>query len=155
VGKGARFVVELDTISEPAPALVPPPAHGAEAPSRKPRILIVEDHRDTAEILVELLTEEGFEVTSAASAQAALKRDPGGFDLVVSDLGLPDASGLELMRALQARHPVKGIALSGYGTEGDVRASRAAGFDAHLTKPVDLSVLMDVIRSVWHAAPGA
>jgi CheY-like chemotaxis protein len=67
---------------------------------------------------------------------------------VISDLGLPDGSGYELMRALQALSPVKGIALSGYGMKADVDRSLAAGFSVHLTKPCDLSVLNTTIEKV-------
>lgn len=71
-----------------------------------------------------------------------------GFDLVISDIGLPDGSGYELMHALQALSSIKGIALSGYGMKADVDRSVAAGFSAHLTKPCDLSVLNSTIEKV-------
>jgi DNA-binding response OmpR family regulator len=101
-------------------------------------ILLVEDHEDTARVLGRILRNAGFEVTHAgtvaeARARAASKR----YDLLVSDLGLPDGSGLELMKTLRDMQGMKGIALSGFGTEEDVAASAAAGFAAHLTKPVD------------------
>jgi CheY-like chemotaxis protein len=70
-----------------------------------------------------------------------------GFDLVVSDLGLPDGSGLDVMRRL-ARQGVPGIALSGYGMEEDLRRSREAGFACHLTKPVSLERLERALREV-------
>jgi DNA-binding response OmpR family regulator len=69
-----------------------------------------------------------------------------GLDLVISDLGLPDGSGLDLMRQLSTQHSLRGIALSGYGTEKDIRASREAGFALHLTKPVDLERLRAALR---------
>ncbi|MFP5284955.1 MAG: response regulator, partial [Thermoanaerobaculia bacterium] len=62
------------------------------------------------------------------------------------DLGLPDGSGLDLMRELGARHGLRGIALSGYGMEEDVQRSREAGFETHLTKPVNLETLREAIR---------
>jgi CheY-like chemotaxis protein len=62
-------------------------------------------------------------------------------DLVISDLGLPDGNGLELMQHLSRRYGLSGIALSGFGTEEDVAASRAAGFAEHLIKPIDWSQL--------------
>ena len=67
---------------------------------------------------------------------------------MVSDLGLPDGSGLDVMRALLVRRPVLGVALSGFGAESDVRASREAGFQRHLVKPVDLSQLIDAIEAL-------
>jgi CheY-like chemotaxis protein len=85
-------------------------------------------------------------VTSVASARAAAARD--AFDLIISDLGLPDGSGLDVMRDLRDRYASRAIALTGYGMESDVAASRDAGFTAHLTKPVDFTALDDAIRQV-------
>ena len=59
------------------------------------------------------------------------------FDLLISDIGLPDGTGVELMRHLLARHPIKGIALTGYGMEADMQQTRDAGFSAHLIKPIN------------------
>jgi CheY-like chemotaxis protein len=82
-----------------------------------------------------------------AEALAAVRGD-GVFDLVVSDLGLPDGSGIDLMRELSARHGLRGIALSGYGMEEDVRQSLEAGFERHLTKPVSLPQLQATLREI-------
>ena len=87
-----------------------------------------------------------------ASALKAAETDH--FDLLISDLGLPDGSGLDLMRQLSVQNPMKSIALSGYGQEEDVRKSREAGFTEHLTKPVDLRVLRETIeRLAWTGLP--
>lgn len=114
------------------------------------RILLVEDHRDTSAVLVRLLSLYGHKVVHASSVQSALEAvekemDGSGLDLVVSDLGLPDGSGLELMRKLSADYGLRGIALSGYGMESDRAESEAAGFARHLTKPVDVAVLRKAI----------
>ena len=91
----------------------------------------------------------GHEVATAATYQQALKiSQEQKFDLLLSDLGLPDGDGYQLMRVLQAASPVKGVALSGYGMNADVQASLAAGFSAHLTKPCDLSLLSATIERV-------
>jgi PAS domain S-box-containing protein len=122
------------------------PEAGAQRPSR---ILLVEDHADTAEAMADLLRLGGHQVTLAGSvgeALAAAEGNGSGFDLVVSDLGLPDGSGQDLMRELARRHGLKGIALSGYGMEDDVQRSREAGFAFHLTKPVDRQALETTIR---------
>jgi DNA-binding response OmpR family regulator len=87
-------------------------------------------------------------VATALAGLAAL--DDGPFDLVISDIGLPDGSGLDLMREITARFPggVRAICLTGFGMEEDIRKSREAGFLAHLTKPVNLQELETVLSRV-------
>ena len=112
------------------------------SPERPMRLLVVEDHAPTLQVLVRLLTRAGHRVTSAASvasARAAAEKET--FDAVISDVGLPDGTGLELMRHLQSTYGLRGIALSGYGMEDDVHRSSEAGFAAHLVKPVDVREL--------------
>ena len=112
-------------------------------------ILLVEDHADTAEAMSELLQALGHQVTvagSVAGGLAAAERHAGRLDLVLSDLGLPDGSGVDLMQELHHRYGVRGIALSGYGMEEDVRRSLEAGFDRHLTKPINLQALQAAIQ---------
>jgi len=100
-----------------------------------------------------ILKKRGYQVHSAPSmAQALHIADTTEFDLLISDIGLPDGTGLELMRALCSKRPVKGIALSGFGMEEDVSRSRAAGFTEHLTKPVDIKHLEDAIARVTQPA---
>jgi len=114
------------------------------------RLLLVEDHADSAEALADLLGMLGHQVTVTGSVVAALAaaEASGGFDLVVSDIGLPDGSGLDLMPQLARRFGIRGIALSGYGMEEDLRKSRAAGFALHLTKPVTFQALRAAIETV-------
>jgi CheY-like chemotaxis protein len=113
------------------------------------RILLVEDHPDTAELLSSLLEQRGHEVVVAGSVGDALRlAAETPFDLVVSDVGLPDATGYDLMRQLLARMPIRGIALSGWGRPEDIAKSRAAGFSEHLTKPVRLDALEQAIARV-------
>lgn len=120
------------------------------------RILLVEDHPDTAAVMADLLGGFGHQVTVAGGVAAALAavadlangdRLPP-LDLVISDLGLPDGNGQELMRELSRRYGLKGIALSGYGMEEDRTKSLQAGFSRHLTKPIHPSALQEVIREV-------
>jgi PAS domain S-box-containing protein len=143
-GRGARFVIDIATIDPPTvhpkATSTPPPL-----PSRALRVLLVEDHEDTAEIFERLLRRDGYVVHVASSMQAALAVKLDSFDLLLSDVGLSDGNGLELMRTLRKAGDVKGIALSGYGTEEDIRASKAAGFAVHLTKPVDFKELLAAI----------
>jgi DNA-binding response OmpR family regulator len=101
-------------------------------------LLLVEDHGDTARVLQRILASAGYGVAHASNMKQArdLARERN-FDLVISDLGLPDGSGLELMRFLGETQGLSGIALSGFGSAEDVEASAAAGFAEHLTKPID------------------
>jgi DNA-binding response OmpR family regulator len=84
------------------------------------------------------------DVHNMESALDAAKKET--FDLVISDIGLPDGSGLELMRELRKRYQIKGICLSGFGMEEDIRRSAEAGFDYHLTKPIDFMKLEAAIE---------
>lgn len=112
-------------------------------------LLLVEDHADTAGALSELLRDEGHQVQAAASlaeAVEAFRHQP--FDLLITDLGLPDGSGHDLLARLRSIRPVKGIVLSGYGMDSDVAKSRDSGFSEHLTKPVQVGVLLGAIDRV-------
>jgi CheY-like chemotaxis protein len=97
--------------------------------------------------LARLLTNRGHEVASAENVEQALKlARTFDYDLVLADLGLPDGSGLELMTELrQLRPDCRGIALSGYGMECDIQRSHQAGFDIHLTKPIELAALQGAL----------
>jgi PAS domain S-box-containing protein len=117
------------------------------------RVLLVEDHEDTRCALERFLRRRHYEVTSANTVEAALKfAEEFEFDVVVSDIGLPDRSGLELIRTLKARRPIKGIAISGFGMEGDFEKSRAAGFSEHLLKPINPVALDAAIRNLLAVA---
>jgi PAS domain S-box-containing protein len=150
-GRGATFCVELGGATDPdAEAAAAAPAEEA-GPARPLRVLLVEDHADTARVLARLLSRAGHEVTTASGVAAALERASAvPLDLLICDLGLPDGSGLEVMRRLR---PLPGIALTGYGMEQDVRRAHEAGFLAHLTKPVDFAELDSAIRRVAAARP--
>jgi CheY-like chemotaxis protein len=113
-------------------------------------ILLVEDHGDTARIISRLLARQGHGVQTAGDIATALQlATEQRFDLLISDLGLPDGSGHEVVRGLHARgQSLPAIALSGYGQGEDVQQSRAAGFSAHLVKPVNFRQLHDAIAAV-------
>jgi CheY-like chemotaxis protein len=107
----------------------------------------VEDHEDTRDTLHRLLVRRGHHVSPAGSLRAARELAAAGeFDFVITDLGLPDGDGTELMSAFSTaiRAPM-GIALTGYGMEDDIQRTLAAGFSAHLTKPVDFSELESLL----------
>ena len=118
-------------------------------PERALKILVVEDHGDTSRLMARLLQGHGHEVRLAegvVSALAVAEKEP--IDLLISDIGLADGTGLELMRQIQAIRPIKGIALSGYSSSEDVREAKDAGFAAHVTKPVDFTKLQQLIQQL-------
>ncbi len=150
-GSGATFRVLLPSARPPA-AVTPAQAKaaGTAAPRRALRILLVEDHEDTAEMMSELLTLTGHTVRIARSVRSALDLvGAEAFDLLVSDLGLPDGSGTELIASIRsAGNELKAIALSGYGMEEDRRKTIRAGFVEHLIKPVSFRDLDAAIQRV-------
>jgi signal transduction histidine kinase len=146
--RGAKFRVELPLCS----AELAEDAQGSaqSAPGRSRRILLVEDNGDTAQTMKMLLSECGYVVETAGDVRQALKAvESASFDLLLSDLGLPDGSGIDLMQELRRRgNALKGIALSGYGQEQDIRRSKDAGFSAHLVKPADADALIETIAAL-------
>jgi len=152
LGRGATFRAEFDLRAEaPVPARrARPSSSKSPLPRKLRRVLLVEDHPDTLHATSELLSELACDVYPAgtfeeALAAAAVQR----FDLVVSDLGLPDGSGLELMRRLRDRHGLVGIALTGYGTENDINEGREAGFVDHLVKPITFQTLARAVQGFF------
>jgi two-component system CheB/CheR fusion protein len=147
---GATFTVELPTVPPASAPGAMPARPSAAAPSPKNcRILLVEDHDDTRAVMGRLLRSFGFHVSSAGTVREALQlAQSERFDLLVSDIGLPDGSGAEVMRHLKTHQGIKGIALSGYGQPEDVHRSAEAGFETHLTKPVNFHTLQQVIKKV-------
>ncbi len=147
-GQGSTFIIEIPVAETPrADPLDTLPSQDGKP--RQLRLLLVEDHADTSRTLARLLRNAGFSVVTAsdlASATATVEHEP--IDLLISDLGLPDGSGYELMNALRTKRSVPGIAMSGYGMEEDVRRSRDAGFTEHLVKPINLEDLLSAIRRV-------
>jgi signal transduction histidine kinase/response regulator RpfG family c-di-GMP phosphodiesterase len=119
------------------------------------RVLLVEDHEDTNRSLTQLLRRRGYYVQPAHSMQAALEAAAQEtFDVLVSDIGLPDGSGIDLMEKLRSDRPIFGIALTGFGMEDDLRKSHEVGFHHHLVKPVDLNRLDALIQQA-DLAPAA
>jgi two-component system CheB/CheR fusion protein len=152
-GKGATFTVELP-VAEPVPASVPAPTAPAAAVRRALNVLLVEDDVFTQRAMAKLLTQMGHKLSAADGVRSALNLAARErFDLVISDLGLPDGNGHDLMRAIrQRRGDIRAIALSGYGMEEDLRRSREAGFAEHLTKPITPEKLEAVIARVTSAS---
>jgi CheY-like chemotaxis protein len=123
------------------------------------RVLLVEDHADTLRVLKRLLEKMGYAVVPASTAAGAMEALAAqSVDVIVSDIGLPDATGHELMRSVRASEAhgrLPGIAISGFGMDADVRNSHAAGFLTHITKPVDVRQLDAAIRTAVRQAGAA
>ena len=101
------------------------------------------------EVLARLLRSHGHDVLTACTVRVALLlASTHSFDLVISDLGLPDGSGLDLMRQLTKEYGLRGIALSGYGMPEDRVNTQQAGFLAHLVKPVNFEQLHDLLQQI-------
>lgn len=151
-GKGARFTVSLPGATQEAPGTEPDAAGGgahAEEAQAPLRLLLVEDHEQSLQVLSRLLTRGGHSVVGVGTkAEALTQARQKEFDAVISDLGLPDGTGHELMRILHTQHGLRGIALSGYGTDEDLQASREAGFVAHLIKPVRFTELRHALHAL-------
>jgi PAS domain S-box-containing protein len=163
-GKGATFVIDLPL----APAAQARDERPDAAANHEPRaaetsraggalqfrhILLVEDHEPTRTVLSQLLVRRKFKVTTAGSVEEAMAAAyEDSIDLLISDIGLPDGNGFDLMTKLrEVRRGLKGIALTGYGMEQDVARSRAVGFLAHLTKPVRVQLLEQALAEVARA----
>lgn len=156
-GRGATFRILLNTVATPAPeqrqaktspaAPHDPPTN--QSTDQKMHLLVVDDHHDTCLGMKLLLERRGYRITLAHTAdQAVARAQEENFDLVISDIGLPDRSGYELMKELSATRSLRGIALSGFGMENDISKAHAAGFSEHLTKPINFDRLDEAIRNL-------
>jgi PAS domain S-box-containing protein len=152
--RGATFTLELDA-ARPAESdaadrgLAAQHASDLSSPrqERLIRVLLVEDDADTAELMKILLRQLGYDVHRAGGVEEALAiYESHPFDLIISDVGLPDGTGYELMRQAMAKRPIKAIALSGYATADDIEHARRAGFIAHLAKPMSIEQLEKAIQ---------
>ncbi|MEA3186469.1 MAG: two-component system, chemotaxis family, CheB/CheR fusion protein [Chthoniobacter sp.] len=150
-GLGATFCVEFDTVDA---------ATTAENHERHPtlaggptqhKILLVDDHEDTCIGMKMLLDRRGYRVKTANSVAQALElAGREEFELLISDLGLPDGTGFELMEKIRALGSgVRGVALSGFGMESDIEHSQRAGFSDHLIKPVNIERLDAILRKMF------
>jgi two-component system CheB/CheR fusion protein len=148
-GKGSTFTLQLPAIDRPVPSLAEPEL-ARKTPEHHKQILIVDDNIDSGEMLAAVVEAWGHHPVHVAHGPAALeavaKRVP---DIILLDIGLPGMDGYEVAARIRAsfdQRQVRIIALSGYGQEEDRRKSRAAGFDDHLVKPVDIAKLESVLN---------
>ena len=145
---GTMFRITLDVLKDRVgqsgvPATVP------RRPARSLRILLVEDHADTRRTLSRLLSHFGHDISVADSTLTALNVVKiKQFDVILSDIGLPDGSGYDVISQAKQNQRVKGVALTGFGSDEDIRRGREAGFDFHLVKPVDFHELRSVLDQV-------
>jgi len=145
-GMGSTFTIELAATHptlKPAVSFSEP----TDDPDRPYRLLVVEDDQATLSVLAELLGRQGHEVLTAGTIQEALAlAAEHELDLVISDLGLPDGNGVDLMSKLTHDYGLRGIALSGFGMEEDVARTKEVGFIAHLIKPIHFEQLAHAIK---------
>jgi PAS domain S-box-containing protein len=145
---GSTFKITLDAMAE----RVGDTGVSARIPSKPVkalRILLVEDHGDTRRTLSRLLSHFGHHISVADCTQSAL--DIVGtkeFDVILSDIGLPDGSGYDVITHAKLKQRLKGVAITGFGTDEDIRRGKEAGFDFHLVKPVDFHELRSVLDQV-------
>ena len=146
--QGASFRVALDVLNHLEIQSDEPASVDRGQPKRL-RLLVVDDHVETLRVLSTLLRKRGHEVFAAESVEPALALlEIEKIDALISDIGLPGADGYALIREAKRRQPLKGIALSGFGMEEDRRISLAAGFEYHLTKPIDFQQLEKLLREI-------
>ncbi|HEV2695559.1 MAG TPA: ATP-binding protein [Verrucomicrobiae bacterium] len=158
--QGTTFTVEFPGAQTPPAGIDDASAHPPFIPGElmptlmhqagsRIRLLLVEDHAPTLHVMADLLTRSGFEIVSANNiAEAFEAAATNKFHLVISDLGLPDGSGIHLMEKLRDLYGLRGIALSGYGMEDDIARSYQAGFIHHLVKPVSIVELRRVLAKL-------
>jgi CheY-like chemotaxis protein len=147
-GLGSTFTVELPVL-DAAPVIASRPARPELSETPPLRILLVEDHPAMLQVMNKLLSNLGHRVSAASTvAEAVALAQAGSFDVLLSDLGLPDGSGHDLVRQVGSYFRGRTIALSGYGSEADVRTSYDQGFSVHLTKPVEMDAVVRALRSV-------
>ncbi len=144
LGRGSTFTVSFAT-AKPVPK-----ENGGEPPqpvrAGKARVLLIEDHVDTARALTRLLQNRGYEVRAEQSVKTGLNAThEEKFDIFLCDLGLPDGTGLDFVTQAKLKNDIPAIALTGFGMQQDVERAHQAGFDAHLTKPVNLQKLESTI----------
>jgi two-component system CheB/CheR fusion protein len=144
--RGSTFLLSMQTIS-PAEGLDVPAKTTGESSRQGLRILLVDDHEDTCTALEKLLVRRGHLVAATHNMRSAMEAAVRNqFDLLISDIALPDGNGMELMMQMRAISKIPGIAISGFGNNGDIEKSLQAGFAEHLIKPVKLDALEAAIE---------
>jgi signal transduction histidine kinase len=144
--RGSTFTLSMQTLS-PAEAPRVPSQRTSEAPHHALKILLVDDHEDTCAALEKLLVRRGHLVAAAHNIRSAMEAAARNkFDLLISDIALPDGTGIDLIMQVRAISKTPGIAISGFGNNGDIERSLRAGFSEHLIKPIKLENLEAAIE---------
>jgi PAS domain S-box-containing protein len=158
-GLGSQFTVRLPRRQHESALTEHPSKPRVEIISSRPHLMIIEDDPDTLEILRATLEAHGFRVTPYESGGETLRDAPrNAVDLIISDIGMPELDGFELMkelRQLPAYASVPAIALSGYASQKDAKAALAAGFNAHVSKPVDPAELISMVKALLQKSQNA
>lgn len=145
-GRGSTFILSIQTLS-PTEAGTVPQETSSEGAQQCLKILLVDDHQDTCAALEKLLVRRGHLVAATHDVRSAMEAAARNqFDLLISDVALPDGSGMDLMTQLRAISKIPGIAISGFGNNGDIERSLQAGFSEHLIKPIKLHDLEAAIE---------
>ncbi len=152
LGQGSEFVVRLPVVPPPRPRASSPAAETAQPIATSLRVLVVDDNVDTVTTLALLAKESGCDVRTAYDGttvlEAALDYRP---DVVLLDIGLPGLNGYEVVKQLRQQPALLNavvVAMTGYGGEGDLQRSFAAGFDHHLVKPGDFGKVLQILATV-------
>jgi PAS domain S-box-containing protein len=152
-GLGSTFRLELESVVNHVEPEAPQPETNVATAWTPRSILLIEDNPDTLLFLMTLLRHRGYQVTTGSRVDDAMRlAEEGNFDVLISDIELPDGSGLDIMRALRGK--VAGVAVSGFGSDSDIELSLDAGFSFHITKPLDFARLEAAIRDALAVSSG-
>ena len=150
-GCGSTFTISFPKVHAPARASGPTvaPAERSQRDSSSLGVLLIEDHEDTARVLEKVLQQMGHEVEACSTvATACQKLKERKFDVLLSDIGLPDGSGIDFIKAAREICQTPAVALTGYGMAEDIDRCLQAGFEEHLTKPIDIDRLQQALSKI-------
>ena len=155
LGQGSEFIVRLPVLLSPATQTPAAPTRPAERTAESWRVLVVDDNEDSADMLAKLLKRSGHDVQTAYTGPTALDVAAAHLpDVVLLDIGLPGINGYEVarrLRLLPQMEDVKIIAMTGYGQDADRQLARDAGFDSHLTKPVEFDKVQELLPTLFYS----
>jgi PAS domain S-box-containing protein len=147
--QGSTFVISLPIADSARILASAAPVMSARSDREGLRILLIEDHEDTAQVLQNVLRQMGHKVeTCSTVATACQKLQESRFDILLSDIGLPDGTGIDFIKAARQICQTPAVALTGYGMAEDVEKCLQAGFDEHLTKPIDVERLEKTLSRI-------